>query len=168
MVVSRVANSNSFKVSPPSDREITLTRLFDAPRALVFEAMTKPEHVRRWWGALSDEYSLPVCEIDLRLGGEWHFIGKGPKGQAPDFYGVYKEIAPPDRLVFTEIFAPFPDVESLVTATFTEEDGKTRITVTAAYPSIEVRDMVLKTGMEGGAALSYDQLELVLRELQQR
>jgi len=108
MAVSRAAaNSHTFEVSTPSDREICLTRLFDAPRNLVFEAMTKPEHVRRWWGVISDKHSVAVCEIDLRLGGAWRFVGRGPKGDYPAFYGVYKEIAPPDRLVFTEIFEPY-------------------------------------------------------------
>ena len=79
---------------------------------------------------------------------------------------MYREIAPPERLVFTEIFEPFPDGESLVTSVFTEENGKTRLTVTARYPSLEVRDMVIKTGMEKGAATSYDRLEEVARELQ--
>ncbi len=165
MPVSHAANSDTFKVTTPSDCEITLTRLFDAPRHLVFEAMTKPEHVRRWWGNLNDEYSVPVCEIDLRVGGAWRFVGQGPQGQHPAFYGVYREIDPPGRLVYTEIFEPYPDGESVVTQTLTEEGGKTRLTVTALYPSREVRDMVLKTGMEKGAALSYDHLDEVASEL---
>lgn len=165
MAVSRVANSETFQSSTPSDREIRLTRLFDAPRQLVFEAMTKPEHVKRWWGMLTTEHSVPVCEIDLRLGGAWRFEGRGPGGDYA-FYGEYREIAAPDRLVFTEIFAPFPDVESVVTSLFTEENGKTRLTVTASYPSIEVRDMVIGTGMERGAGISYDNLEELVGELQ--
>jgi uncharacterized protein YndB with AHSA1/START domain len=165
MAISSVANSDTFKVTTPSDREIVLTRLFDAPRRLVFEAMTKPEHVRRWWGILNDQYSVPVCEIDLRPGGAWHWVGRGPKGEC-GFHGVYREIVPPERLVFTEIYDPFPDGESLVTSILTEEGGKTRLTVTALYPSLEVRDVVLKSGMEKGAASSYDQLEAVAKELQ--
>jgi len=141
-----------------------LTRLFDAPRRLVFEAMTKPEHIKRWWGQLGDGYSVPVCEVDLRPGGAWRFTSQTPKCDCT-FYGVYREIRPPDRLVFTEIYEPFPDAESVVTAVFTEEKGKTRITVTARYPSMEVRDIVLKSGMETGAALSYDRLEEVAQEL---
>ena len=143
-----------------------MTRLFDAPRHLVFEAMTKPEHVRRWWGILDDGYSVPVCEIDLRpSAASGASSASGPKGQAPDFYGEYREIAPPDRLVYTEIFAPFPDVVSVVTSVLTEENGKTRLTVTCVYPSKEVRDMVVSTGMERGAAISYDRLEDVVRGL---
>ena len=113
MTVSHTANSHTFNATTPSDREIRLTRLFDAPRHLVFEAMTKPEHIRRWWGCLGQGYSVPVCEVDLRPGGAWKFVNQIPTGQAVTFYGVYREITPPDRLVFTEIYAPFPDAESV-------------------------------------------------------
>jgi len=166
MPVSHAANSDTFKLTTPSDREITITRLFDAPRQLVFDAMTIPEHVRRWWGILDDKHSVTVCEIDLRVGGAWRFVGRGPEGEIPAFYGVYREIAPPERLVYTEIFEPFPDAESIVTQLLTEEGGKTRLTVTSLYPSLDVRDTVLKTGMEKGAALSYDRLDDVASRLQ--
>ena len=165
MAASFVANSDTFKTSTPSDQEIILTRLFDAPRRLVFEAMTKPEHVKKWWGILDERYSVLVCDIDLRPGGAWRFVGKHPQGEV-EFYGVYREIAPPDRLVFTEIYKPFPHVESVVTTVFTEERGKTRMTVTALYPSKDVRDTVLQSGMEHGAAKSYDRLEEVAAALQ--
>ena len=164
MAVGSMANSHTFAVSTPSDREIRLTRLFDAPRPLVFEAMSKPEHVRRWWGCLGEGYSVPVCEIDLRPGGAWRFVNRHPQGEAV-FYGVYREITPPERMVFTEIYEPYPDGGSLVTVELREEDGKTRMIVTAEYPSIEVRDLVLSTGMATGAAISYDRLEEVAREL---
>jgi len=166
MPVSHAANSDTLKLTTPSDREITITRLFDAPRQLVFDAMTIPEHVRRWWGILDDKHSVTVCEIDLRVGGAWRFVGRGPEGEIPAFYGVYREIAPPERLVYTEIFEPFPDAESIVTQLLTEEGGKTRLTVTSLYPSLDVRDTVLKTGMEKGAALSYDRLDDVASRLQ--
>jgi uncharacterized protein YndB with AHSA1/START domain len=166
MAASSVANSDTFKVTTPSDREITLTRLFDAPRRLVFEAMTKPEHVRRWWGILDERYSVILCEIDLRPGGAWRYVGRGPKGEFA-FRGVYREIAAPERLVYTEIFEPFPDGESLVTQILTAEAGKTRLTITARYPSKDVRDAVLATGMERGAGISYDRLEELARKLQQ-
>ena len=165
MAVGSVADSGSFQATTPSDREIVLTRLFDAPRHLVFEAMTKPEHVRRWWGILDDEHSVPVCEIDFRPGGAWRFVGRGPKGEYA-FHGVYREIAAPERVVFTEIFEPFPDVESVMTSVLTEEGGKTRLTVTCLYPSVDVRDMVLGTGMARGAGISYDRLEDLVGELQ--
>jgi uncharacterized protein YndB with AHSA1/START domain len=165
MAVSGVANSASFKTSTVSDRGIRMTRVFDAPRDLVFEALTRPEHIRNWWGQLGDGYSVPVCEVELRVGGRWRFVNRHPNGEA-EFYGEYREIAPPDRLVYTEFYAPFPDAGSLVTAELTDEQGKTRVTVTAEYPSREVRDMVLGTGMERGAAISYDRLEMVLESLQ--
>src|SRR6478609_9237223 len=126
MAVSRVGNSDTFQATTPSDREIRLTRLFDAPRALLFEAMTRPEHVKRWWGLLDDEHSVIVCEVDLRVGGAWRFVGRGPRGEYA-FHGVYREIAAPERVVFTEIFEPFPDVESVVTSLLTEEGSRTRL-----------------------------------------
>jgi uncharacterized protein YndB with AHSA1/START domain len=165
MPVSRAANSDTFKTTTPSDREIVLTRLFDAPRQLVFEAMSKPEHVKRWWGCLDERYSMPVCEIDFRPGGKYRFVGRGPDGNYPAFYGEYREIDAPGRVVFTEIFEPFPDVESIVTSVLTEEGGKTRLTVTCLYPTVQVRDMVLSTGMERGAGISYDRLEEVAASL---
>src|SRR5882672_4410543 len=158
MVVSSARNSGSFEVTTPADEEVCMTRLFDAPRRLVFEAMTKPEHVRQWWGRLGEGYSVPVCEIDLRVGGTWRFVNRHPKGEAT-FYGEYREITSPSRLVYTEIFADFPDTVSVVTADFTEEGGKTRIIATVRYPSKEVRDMVIGTGMARGAGISYDRLE---------
>ncbi|HET9262765.1 MAG TPA: SRPBCC family protein [Vicinamibacterales bacterium] len=165
MAVGSVANSETFKVTTPSDREIRMTRVFDAPRHLVFEAMVKPEHIRRWWGCLGEGYSVPVCEVDLRPGGAWRFVNRHPGGEAV-FYGVYREITSPERLVYTEIYEPFPDVESLVTVVLSVESGKTRVTLTAVYPSLEVRDTVLRTGMEKGAAISYDRLEEVAAELE--
>ncbi len=115
MAVSSAANSDTFTVTTPSDREIRMTRLFDAPRHLVLEAMSKPEHIKRWWGCLGEGYSVPVCEVDLRVGGAWRFVNRTPEGRDAAFYGVYREIVPPERVVFTEIFEPFPDAESVVT-----------------------------------------------------
>lgn len=166
MLASRAANSDSFKVTTPSDRDIHFSRLFDAPRRLVFEAMTQPEHVSQWWGQLGDGYSVPVCEIDLRVGGKWRFVSRHPKGEAA-FHGEYLEIVPHSRLAFTEIYEPFPDSVSVVTTDFIEEGGKTRMSATARYESKAVRDMVMGTGMEKGAALSYDRLEDLVIALQQ-
>jgi uncharacterized protein YndB with AHSA1/START domain len=165
MVVSHAANSDTFKVTTPSDQEIRMTRVFNAPRHLVFEAMTKPEHVTEWWGRLGDGYSVPVCEIDLRVGGRWRFVNRHPRGEAA-FHGEYREITPPSRLVFTEIYEEFPDSVSVVTAEFADEGGKTRMTATVRYPSTEVRDMVLGTGMSTGAGISYDRLEDLVAALQ--
>ena len=167
MPVRRAANSDTFTTTTPGDREIRMTRLFDAPRELVFEAMSRPEHIRHWWGNLGEGYSVPVCEVDLRVGGKWRFVNRHPQGDA-EFYGEYLEIDAPGRIVYTEIFAPFPDAPSTVTSTLTEEGRKTRLTVSAVYSSPEVRAMVLSTGMEHGAGLSYDRLEEVLARLAAR
>ena len=167
-MAGRARNSDTFEVTTPSDREIRLSRLFDAPRHLVFEAMSQPAHIKRWWGNLGEGYSVPVCEVDLRPGGKWRFSNRTPKGELANFYGVYREVTPPGRVVFTEIFEPFPDAESVVTAVLTEENGQTRLTATCIYPSADIRDMVLKTGMARGAGLSYDRLEEVAAGLTAR
>jgi uncharacterized protein YndB with AHSA1/START domain len=164
MIASSV-NSDSFKVTTPSDTEIRLTRLFNAPRQLVFDAMSKPEHVRQWWGRLGEGYSVPVCEIDLRVGGRWRFVNRHPKGEAA-FHGEYREIQPPGRIVFTEIFEDFPDAVSVVTSELIEEGGKTRLIATVDYGSKQVRDMVMASGMSRGAGISYDRLEDLLAQLQ--
>lgn len=168
MPLSHAANSETFKVTTPSEREIRLTRLFDAPREIIFEVLTRPEHVQRWWGNLGEGYST-VAEADVRVGGKWHYTGRHPRGVV-EFYGEYLEIESPERLVFTEIYAPFPPASpedaSVCTLVLTEENGKTRMTLTARYDSTATRDMVLKSGMEKGAALGYDRLEEVARELQ--
>ena len=109
---------------------------------------------------------MPVCEIDLRLGGAWRFVNRHPKGEVA-FSGKYLEIAPPSRLVFTEVMEPYPEPGSVVTTEYTEEDGQTRLTATCLYPSKEIRDMVVSSGMERGAGLSYDRLDDLVVELQQ-
>jgi uncharacterized protein YndB with AHSA1/START domain len=161
MDVSRAANSDTFQVTTPSDREIRMTRLFNAPRHLVFEAMTKPEHVKRWWGGLGEGYSVPVCEIDLRPGGAWHFVWRQSDGAMMEMRGTYREVAPPDRLVSTESWGgDWP--ETLNTLIFSEEEGKTTATTTILYPSKEARDAALKTGMKDGVAMSFDRLAELL------
>lgn len=156
-------NSDTFHVTMPSDCEIRMTRLFNAPRGLVFEAMTKPEHLKRWWGRLGEGYSVPVCEVDLRPGGSWRMVNRHPQGEAA-FHGEYRELSP-GRIVFTEIFEEFPDSVSVVTAELNEADGRTQLAATVRYPSQEVRDMVLASGMTRGAGISYDALEDLLAEL---
>lgn len=167
MAANPAANSDSFQVSTPSNEEVRMTRLFNAPRAVVFEAMSKPEHIREWWGRLGEGYSVPVCEVDFRVGGKWRFVNKHPKGEA-EFYGEYLEISAPERIVFTETFAPFPDAPSVVTSMLTEEGSQTRFVVTVRYVSTAVRDMVMSTGMAHGAGISYDRLEDLVATLQQR
>lgn len=167
MLASPTANRDSFVVTTPSDEEIRMTRVFNAPRQLVFEAMTKPEHVVRWWGCLGDGYSVPVCEIDLRVGGRWRFVNRHPKGEAA-FHGEYLEIDAPGRIVFTEIFEEYPDSPSVVTSELLEEGSRTRLIATVRYPSKMVRDIVIGTGMATGAGISYDRLEDLVAELQRQ
>ena len=165
MPATSTKNSGTFEISTPADTQIRMTRLFDAPRRLLFEAMVKPEHIKNWWGRLGEGYSVPVCEVDLRVGGKWRFVNRHPQGEVA-FRGEYREIAAPGRLVFTETMEPHPEPGSVVTATFSEEAGKTRLTVLVEYPSPEIRDLVLGSGMDKGAAISYDRLEEVAAELQ--
>lgn len=155
---------NKLVITTPSDLEIAMTRAFDAPRALVWETFTRPEHVRQWWGCKHLE--VTVCEIDLRVGGAYRYVGHTPDGTEVPFKGVYREIVAPERLVFTEIFdVPMArDHESVVTTTFTEKAGKTTVHSVARYDSKETRDAVLGSGMESGVDSSYDRIEELLEE----
>lgn len=155
--------AGTLEVTLPTDNSVQLRRVFNFPRDLVFRAMSEPEHVRQWWGLRSSQ--MVVCEIDLRVGGKWRYVTREEDGTEVEFYGEYREVTPPERVVQTEIFAPFPDAPSLVTVTLEERDGRTVLTSRAEYPSREVRDMVIATGMETGAAESYDRLEEVLATL---
>jgi uncharacterized protein YndB with AHSA1/START domain len=152
-------NTGTLKVTTPSDREVVLTRIFDAPRSRVFDAFSKPELLRQWFGPRG--WSLVVCEVDLRVGGGFRFVLRGPDGTELGMRGVYREIVPPERSVHVESFDDYPG-ESVVTAVFTEEGGKTVFTASVQYPSQDVRDAVLQSGMEHGAAESYDKLAELL------
>lgn len=149
-------------VAFPSDREIMMTRIFGAPRHLVFEAWTKPEHLVHWLGRLG--WTLPVCEVDLRVGGAWRFVMRGPDGRNVGMRGVYQEITPYERLVSTESFDGYPG-ESLNTLTLNEDHGKTTLTTRVLYPSKEIRDAVIGMGMEQGASETYDRLAEHLAEI---
>jgi len=149
-------------VTTPSDREITMTRVFDAPRSLVFDALTQPELLKRWGGG-APGWSLVVCDVDLRVGGAWRWVTRGPDGSEMGLRGVYQEIVRPERLVTTESFDdPWYPGEALDTTVLVEHGGKTRLTTTVLYPSREVRDAVLKTPMARGVAQGYDRLEDLL------
>jgi uncharacterized protein YndB with AHSA1/START domain len=152
-------NTGTLQVTTPSDREVVLTRVFNAPRSLVFDAFTKPELLKRWFGPRG--WSLAVCEVDLRVGGAWRFVLRGPDGAEMGMRGTYRELAPPDRSVHTESFDDYPG-ESVVTTVLTEQDGKTTLTATVRYESREIRDAVIQSGMEHGAAESYDKLAELL------
>jgi uncharacterized protein YndB with AHSA1/START domain len=141
----------------PSDREVVATRVVDAPRQLVWECWTSPKHLPHW--LLGPEgWTMPICEIDLRVGGAWHYGWRGPNGQEMEMHGVYREIVPPERLVHTERWGgDWP--EAINTLVLTEEDGRTLMTATVLYPSKEARDAAIGTGMEGGWARSYELLD---------
>jgi uncharacterized protein YndB with AHSA1/START domain len=154
-------NTGTLKVTTPTDREIVLTRVFAAPRHLVWDAFTRPDLLKRWFGPRG--WALVVCEVDLRVGGGFRFVLRGPDGRQMGMRGVYREIVPPERSVHMESFDDYPG-ESQVTAVFVEEGGQTTLTATVLYPSKEVRDIVIQTGMEHGAAESYDKLAELLAE----
>ncbi len=160
-----VGSTETLKVSTPSDREIAMTRVFDAPRRLVFEALTKPELLKKWLLG-PPSWTMPVCEIDLKVGGAYRFLWRAADGTEMGIRGVYREIAPPERFVATEKFdqAWYPG-EALVTNVLAEQGDKTILTLTVRYESKEARDGVLKTGMQKGVAASYDRLAELLPSL---
>jgi uncharacterized protein YndB with AHSA1/START domain len=140
----------------PSDREIAMTRVFDAPRKLVFDAWTKPEHVPNWMLG-PPGWTMPVCEMDLRPGGAWHYVWRKSDGAEMEMHGTFREIVPPERLVSTESWGgDWP--ETINTVTLTEENGKTTMTLTVLYPSKEARDRALQTGMKDGVNMSFNRL----------
>jgi uncharacterized protein YndB with AHSA1/START domain len=148
-------NTGTLKVTTPSEREIVLTRVLDAPRSVVFDCLTKPDLLKRWFGPRG--WSLDVCEVDLKVGGKWRFVLRGPDGAKMGMSGVYREITRPEGEVHTESFDDYPG-ESLVTCVLVEENGKTTLTGTVLYESQEIRDIVIRSGMEHGAAETYDKL----------
>ena len=155
-------NTGTLKIATPSDREIVMTRVFDAPRQLVFDALSKPELLKRWFGPHG--HSLVVCEVDFTVGGAWRFVLESPDGRRMAMSGAYQEIVAGERTVHTEAFDDYPG-DSVVTTVLTEHDGKTTLTATALYESREVRDAVIESGMEHGAAETYDRLADLLPSL---
>jgi uncharacterized protein YndB with AHSA1/START domain len=156
----------SFTISTPSDRELEVRRDFNAPRHLVFDAFTKPELVRRWLLG-PDGWTMPVCEIDLRVGGAYRYVWrKETTGAEMGMGGVFREVVRPSRLVATEKFdeAWYPG-EAVDTTVFEERDGITKVTVTVLYESKEARDTATRSGMERGMVAGYDRLEQILASL---
>jgi uncharacterized protein YndB with AHSA1/START domain len=155
-----MSNAESFTVTTPSDREIVVTRVFNAPRKLVYEAWTNPKYVPHWM--LGPEgWTMPLCEIDLRPGGSWHFVWRHSSGKEMEMRGEYREVKPPERLVSSESWGPeWP--ETLNTLELSEHAGKTTATITILYASKGDRDAALATGMKAGMAMSYDRLEKFL------
>ena len=154
-----VKNMGKLQVTTPSEREIAMTRVFDAPRSLVFDAWTKPELLKRWLGVRGG-WTFAVCEVDLRVGGSYRFVWRGPTGAEMGMGGVYREIVRPERL--EKFDEPWYEGDALDTTTFVERGGKTTATTTVRYASQEVRDAVLKTPMLTGVAESYDKMAEVL------
>ena len=147
-----------------SDREIVITRTFRAPAQIVFDAWTRPEYVKRWWASRSRGVTLVVCDADLRPGGQYRYVLARGEAQRFAFSGRYIEIVRPTRLVYTQRFESIPD-ESVVTVTFEERDGSTRLVAHDLYPSEEALDSTLASGMEDGMRETFDQLDELVAEL---
>jgi uncharacterized protein YndB with AHSA1/START domain len=157
-----VASSGTATVTLPSDEQILITREFDAPKHLVYEAWTTPELVKRWWHAKRGE--MTICEIDLRVGGRWRYVMVADGGLEVGFHGEYREIVPNERIVSTEVYEGIPDAEehaALDTLTLTEVDGRTILTILVEHPTKEGRDAHINSGMEAGMQDAMDLLEQV-------
>jgi len=160
-------NSGTLKVTMPSEREVAVTRVFEALRRLVFKAWTTPELMKRWlYGP--EEWKLAVCEFDVRVGGKVRFEWRhDPEGKGMGLSGVCREVVVPERLAFTEVWdEDWTGGETLVTIVFTEDAGRTTMTQTVLYSSQAARDGALKTGMERGMAMSYDRLAELLKSIE--
>jgi uncharacterized protein YndB with AHSA1/START domain len=154
-----MTSSGTATVSLPTDEQVLITREFDAPKHLVYEAWTTPDLVRRWWSGQRGE--MTTCEIDLRVGGMWRYVMIARGGFEVAFRGEFREIVPNERIVMTEVYEAMPDGEASVTVTFTEVDGRTVLAVVMELPSKEARDAVINSGMEAGMQESWDLLEQV-------
>jgi uncharacterized protein YndB with AHSA1/START domain len=158
-----VASSGTATVTTPTDTQILITREFDAPKHLVYKAVTTPDLIKRWWNAKRGE--VTVCEHDLRVGGRWRNVMITPDGMEVGFHGEYREIVPNERVVSTEVFegVPVPEGEeeqgTLNTVTLTEKDGRTTLTVLVECGVKEIRDAIIESGMESGLQDAYDLLE---------
>jgi uncharacterized protein YndB with AHSA1/START domain len=161
-----VANRGTAIVTLPTDKQILITRDFDAPRHLVYKAYTTPELIKRWWSG--DRGEVTSAEVDLRVGGRWRFVMTANGGFEVGFHGEYREIIPNERIVSTEIYEGAPEAEALaatVTHTFAEHAGRTTLTILMQLPNQEVRDTIVNSGMEGGMQEGMDHLEQVALSL---
>jgi uncharacterized protein YndB with AHSA1/START domain len=158
-----VTGSGSATLTLPTDEQILITREFDAPKHLVYEAMTTPELVRRWWHAKRG--TVTVCEIDLRVGGKWRYVMIAHDGFEVGFHGEYREVVPNERLVSTEVYEGLPagvsdeEAATLNTTTFTEADGRTTLTILVQAANKTSRDAIIESGMEDGLQDALDLLE---------
>jgi uncharacterized protein YndB with AHSA1/START domain len=168
---SEPVSMNRTSMELEGDREIVIARTFNAPARLVYEAWTQPEHVRRWWAPKSRGVSVVQCVADVRVGGDYRYVLRLDTGDQFAFSGRYIEVSPHTRLVYTEIFEPTAsgpkpgDAELIITVTFDERDGKTRLVSRSLCPSTEVRDTILATGMEHGMREAMEQLEELVESL---
>jgi len=154
----------ALKVTTPTDREVVVTRLFDAPRGMVFDAHTKPDLVQRWLLG-PPGWTMPVCEIDLRVGGQYRYVWENAGGQRMGVSGTFKEIVRPSRIVITQLFnEDWTGGETIVITELAEQGGKTTLTTTVRYASREARDGALKTAMTTGMEAGYERLETLLKE----
>ena len=161
-MATATATSGSAKVSLQGDRQLLITREFNAPRHLVYRAMTEPELVKRWWNAKRGEVTL--AEIDLRVGGTWRYVMITPDGTEVAFHGEYREIVPNERIVSTELYEMpglTDDDATVNTVSLTEHDGRTTFTCLIDCPVPETRDAIIESGMEAGMQDAYDLLEEV-------
>ncbi len=157
-------SKNAYQVTLPTDREIVMTRVFNAPRELVFRAHFDPELVSQWWGLRS--YTTHVEQLEARAGGRWRFVQRSADGKQEGFGGEFKEIVPPERFVWTFAWDGMPGHSVEETYSFEEQDGKTTLTVRSVYDTREERDGMVASGMEYGANESADRLDEVLAKLQ--
>jgi uncharacterized protein YndB with AHSA1/START domain len=157
-----MTQTGSLRITTPTDREIAMTRVFDAPRHLVFEAYTTPDLLKRWLGVHAG-WSMAVCEVDLRVGGAYRYVWRNEQGMEMGMRGVFREVEPNERIVATEVFDEswYPG-EAVDTVVLTEQGGRTTLTLTVRYESREARDAVLKSPMEQGVAAGFDKLEQLL------
>lgn len=159
-----MTKTHTLKITTPSDREIAMTRVFDAPRHLLFDAYTKPELLKQWLG-VHNRWTFAVCEVDLRVGGAYRWVWRRPDGFEMGMCGVYREVVRPERVVATEVFDdPWYEGQAVGTTTFVEHGGKTTLTMTVLYDSKTIRDSVLKSPMEQGVAAGFDKLEELLAQ----
>jgi uncharacterized protein YndB with AHSA1/START domain len=152
-------SSGTAVVTLPTDTQILITREFNAPKHFVYKAWTTPELVKRWWSA--DLGNVTVAEIDLRVGGKWRYVMVADGGFEVAFHGEFREIVPNERIVSTEVYEGAPEAEALNTLTFTEQDGRTTISVLVQHSSKEHRDAHIDSGMESGMQKAMDLLEQV-------
>jgi uncharacterized protein YndB with AHSA1/START domain len=161
-----VTGTGTAVVTLPAGTQILITREFDAPRHLVYRAWTTPEFIERWWAG--DRGEVTSVEVDLRVGGTWRYVMVAHGGFEVAFHGEYREIVPNERIVNTEVYEGAPGGEeaaALCTNTFTENEGRTTLTMVTEVPTKEIRDMIIESGMEGGMQEAMDKLEQVANSL---